>query len=157
MFLLLGWYRPHAFNPDLALVDAAGESRSMSELEDRIVEFKDLNLIDRSRRRQLLGIRVSTSRLRAAALPLLSTLEKGSSAAESNASPATPSRIEFVNPRRIRAAATQVSTPATQMISRNRIEELELELARVKGENEKLLRMISENAVEIAKLKASGR
>jgi len=43
------------------------------------------------------------------------------------------------------------------MISRNRIEELELELARVKGENEKLLRMISENAVEIAKLKASGR
>lgn len=157
MFLLLGWYRPHSFNPDLALVDAAGESQSISELEDRIVEFKDLNLIDRSRRRQWLGIRVSTSRLRAVALPLLSTIENGPSKADSDASVATPTRIEFINPRRIRAAATQVSTPGTQRIARNHIEELELELARVKKENEELLRMISENAVEIAKLKAGGR
>jgi hypothetical protein len=157
LFLFLGWFRPHTFNPDWSVVEAVGGVRTAAELEDRLAEFEDLNLIDRSRRRGWLGVRVSPSRLKAIAKPLLPGIQAPVVPVPPPSETPPVGRVEFALPRRVTDSQVRPESGTAGRVPRGRVEELEEEIRRLRQENEGLLRIVSENAVEIAKLKASGR
>ena len=154
LFLLLGWFRPHTFNPDWSVVEAVGGTRTAAELEDRLTEFEDLNLIDRSRRRGWLGVRVSPSRLKAVVRPLLQGIQATVAPVSPPAESPPVGRVEFVLPRRVTDSQIRPESGTAGRVPRGRVEELEEEVRRLRQENEGLLRIVGENAVEIAKLRS---
>ena len=107
LYRLLGGFRPHSFNPDLALVESLETVRSVDDLESRLEEFHDQNRIDRSFRRRVLGVRVSSARLRNIAEPLLSDIEVAVS--ESGSAPvplqAAAAPIPNLRPAELRSQA----------------------------------------------------
>lgn len=154
LFLFLGWFRPHTFNPDWSVVEAVGGVRTAAELEDRLTEFEDLNLIDRSRRRGWLGVRVSPSRLKAIVRPLLPSIQAPAAPVSPPAENSPVSRVEFALPRRVTDSQVRPESGTAGRVPRGRVEELEEEIRRLRQENDGLLRIIGQNAVEIAKLRS---
>lgn len=58
------WFRPSSFHIDLNLIQIIGDSRSEFEVNNRLAEFQDWNRLDRSFRRNWIGIRVSSVKMR---------------------------------------------------------------------------------------------
>jgi hypothetical protein len=157
LFFLLGWFRPHTFNPDWTVIEAVGDVRTAVELEDRISDFEDLNLIDRSRRRGWFGVRVSSPRLRAIVRPLIPKIAPPDPATLSAAGIPDLPKVQFAIPRRVAETQVRSEQGTSSRGPRARVEELEEEVRQLREKNEKLLKLIADHAVEIAQLKAGNR
>lgn len=152
LFRILGGFRPHSFNPDRALVESLASIRNLDDLESRLEEFHDLNRIDRSFRRRILGVRVSQVRLRRILEPLFAEIAAPSSVGKSSTTENRPSgRGDGVGAvpgtlrpadlgsvgRGLRGAPQEASDRAKELeaeieMLRRRMEELGAELERIR-------------------------
>jgi hypothetical protein len=156
----LGWFRSHTFNADWSLVESMGSAQSRSEVEDRLAEFQDLNLIDRSRRRRWLGLRISPVRMRAVVWPLVKSIEPRSvvpalaPASTSAVLPVTDGRRDVPLPPR-RSAETNPPRELTPRGTAQRNLSVQEHLQKLEAENARLREIIAENAIELARLRGS--
>lgn len=177
----LGWFRPHSFNADWSVVEVMGRVRTATEMEERISEYIDWNLIDRSRRRRLLFLRVSPSKLRRLVTPLLKNIQPVA-VFESSQSGKTISPETFPAPLTNGAishgetsngngdfneeashgvdgagssVATAVATPraATVRAVAHRQADLEVRVRELESENAQLRQIVAQNAIELAMLR----
>lgn len=164
----LGWFRPHSFNADWSVVEVVGRVRTPVEMEERISEYIDWNLIDRSRRRRLLFLRVSPSKLRRVVWPLLKNIEPVAAVAEtpvllrspapeyvpSPSAPSAPSGIDAPATNGRHAVAT-IGAPraATMRGVAHRQSDLEERVRNLEAENAQLREIVAQNAIELARLR----
>lgn len=155
----LGWFRPHTFNADWSLVETVGRSRNANEVEDRLSEFRDWNLIDRSRRRRWIGLRISPSRMRSVVRPLLKSLDPAPKPVPDGGEPRPGSSRP--------AEAVQTFTPARPTENPGprvpggrspgrRQADLEEMVKSLEAENAELRKIVAQHAMEIARLRGSG-
>jgi len=156
----LGWFRSHTFNADWSLVESMGSARTVGEVEDRLAEFHDLNLIDRSRRRRWFRLRISSVRMREVVVPVLKSivpLPASPAPAPSATAAVLPStegrRSVPLPPRR-----STESNPPREMTSRGAAQRnvnVQEQLQKLEAENARLREIIAENAIELARLRGS--
>jgi hypothetical protein len=160
----LGWFRPHSFNADWSVVEVVGRVRTPAEMEERISEYIDWNLIDRSRRRRLLFLRVSPSKLRRVVWPLLKNIEPVAAVVENPVllrspapeyvpSPSAPSGVDApaTNGRHAVATITAPRAAAVRAVA-HRQADLEERVRTLEAENAQLREIVAQNAIELAKL-----
>lgn len=155
----LGWFRPHTFNADWSLVETVGRCINAGEIEDRLSEFRDWNLIDRSRRRRWILLRISPACMRATVRPLLKNLDPAAKPAPDDvALRAAPAPSGDMSPTFTPARPSENPGPrlASVRSTGHRQADLEEMVKRLESENAQLREIVAQHAMEIARLRGSG-